>query len=53
MTLKDVPARGDLDAADTRDVHYAYDNLGRQTVVRFDSLTGEGWGSAMTGSGGW
>lgn len=37
MTLKVVPSRADLTAAQTRDVYFGYDILGRQLFVRFDS----------------
>jgi YD repeat-containing protein len=42
MMSKFVPERPGLTAAQTRDVHYEYDNRGRQTKVLFDGPYGEG-----------
>jgi RHS repeat-associated protein len=42
MTVKIVPERAGLAAAQTRDVYYDYDLRGLQTRARFDSLAGEG-----------
>ncbi|HEX9964411.1 MAG TPA: hypothetical protein VGB04_05450, partial [Allosphingosinicella sp.] len=42
MKAKIVPERPGLTPAQTRDVHYAYDNRGLQTGARFGSLDGEG-----------
>jgi RHS repeat-associated protein len=51
MTTKVVPERPGLAAANTRDVYYSYDLLGRQTDARFDSFTGEGIGNAYDALG--
>ena len=51
MTAKIVPERAGLTAAQTRDVHYAYDNRGLQTRARFDSLEGEGVTTIYDGFG--
>ena len=51
MSAKIVPARAGLTAAQTRDVHYGYDNRGLQTRARFDSLAGEGITNAYDGFG--
>jgi len=42
MTVKVVPSRVGLTAAQTRDVYYGYDLLGHQMFARFDSAAGEG-----------
>lgn len=42
MTVRVVPERAGLTAAQTRDVYYAYDNRGLQLSARFDSVSGEG-----------
>jgi RHS repeat-associated protein len=39
ITLKVVPSRADLTAAQTRDVFYGYDVAGRQLFARFDAPT--------------
>jgi YD repeat-containing protein len=51
MTVKVVPERYGLTAAQTRDVHYEYDLRGLQTKARFDSLSGEGVTTAYDGFG--
>ncbi|HEX8447968.1 MAG TPA: hypothetical protein VF652_00135, partial [Allosphingosinicella sp.] len=51
MSAKIVPERSGLTAAQTRDVHYAYDNRGLQTEARFDSLSGEGVSNVYDGFG--
>jgi RHS repeat-associated protein len=38
MTVKTVPSRADLTAAQTRDVYYGYDADGHQLYARFDSV---------------
>lgn len=49
---KIVPERPGLTAAQTRDVHYDYDNaLGLQIMARFDGLDGEGVPTGTTRSG--
>jgi RHS repeat-associated protein len=42
VTVKVVPERSGLSAAQTRDVYFDYDLRGLQTKARFDSLSGEG-----------
>jgi len=49
MTLK--VARAGLTAAQTRDVHYAYDLAGHQIAARFDSLAGPGIANSYDGFG--
>jgi RHS repeat-associated protein len=51
MTVKTVPERAGLSAAQTRDVHYRYDLRNMQLSARFDSPTGEGIGNAYDGFG--
>jgi RHS repeat-associated protein len=51
MTVKIVPERAGLTAAQTRDVYYAYDLRGLQTRARFDSLAGEGVSTQYDGFG--
>ncbi|HEX8307791.1 MAG TPA: hypothetical protein VF645_05165, partial [Allosphingosinicella sp.] len=51
MSVKIVPERSGLTAAQTRDVHYAYDNRGLPTEARFDSLAGEGVTNVYDGFG--
>jgi RHS repeat-associated protein len=51
MTAKIVPERPNLAAAQTRDVHYAYDLRGLQTGARFDSQSGEGVSTSYDGFG--
>ncbi|HYJ83641.1 MAG TPA: RHS repeat-associated core domain-containing protein, partial [Allosphingosinicella sp.] len=51
MTVKVVPSRSDLTAAQTRDVYYDYDLRGLQTRARFDSLSGEGVTNIYNGFG--
>jgi len=51
MTIKTVPERTGLDPTHTRDVYYDYDLQGRETKVRFDSLSGEGDTTAYDGFG--
>ena len=51
MTVKIVPERAGLTAAQTRDVYYDYDLRGLQTKARFDSLAGEGVTNAYDGFG--
>lgn len=40
LTVKTVPGRADLTAAQTRSVYFDYDLLGRQLAARFDSASG-------------
>ena len=49
MTIKTVPSRGDLSAAQSRDVYYDYDVQGKMTKARFDSLSGDGITNAYNG----
>jgi RHS repeat-associated protein len=51
LIRKSVPERGDLAHAHTRDVFYDYDFRDLQTVARFDSLAGEGYGFDHDGFG--
>jgi RHS repeat-associated protein len=51
MTVKIVPSRAGLTAAQTRDVFYGYDVRGLQTFARFDSAAGEGMTNAWDGIG--
>lgn len=52
MTVKTVPSRIDLTTAQTRNVYYGYDLLGRQLSARFDSLSGaDGVTNAYNGFG--
>ncbi|QDP18697.1 RHS repeat-associated core domain-containing protein [Sphingomonas xanthus] len=51
MTLKVVPSRAGLTAAQTRDVYYDYDIDGLMTKARFDSLSGDGITSVYNGFG--
>jgi len=51
MTLKVVPSRADLSAAQTADVFYDYDLRGLMTKARFDSLSGDGLTSGYSGFG--
>jgi RHS repeat-associated protein len=51
MTAKIVPERAGLAAAQTRDVHYAYDLRGLQTRARFDHVDGEGVTTSYDGFG--
>ena len=51
MAAKLVPPRAGLTAAQTRDVHYGYDNRGLQTKARFDGFAGEGITNAYDGFG--
>jgi RHS repeat-associated protein len=51
MTVKVVPSRANLTAAQTRDVYYDYDVDGHMTKARFDSLSGEGVTSGYNGFG--
>jgi RHS repeat-associated protein len=51
MTVKIVPERAGLTAAQTRDVYYDYDLRGLQTKARFDGLGGEGVTNAYDGFG--
>jgi YD repeat-containing protein len=51
MTLKVVPERAGLAAAQTRDVYYGYDLRNAQLFARFDSPTGEGVTNAYDGFG--
>jgi RHS repeat-associated protein len=51
MTVKIVPERAGLTAAQTRDVYYEYDLRGLQTKARFDGLGGEGVTNAYDGFG--
>jgi RHS repeat-associated protein len=51
MTVKIVPERAGLTAAQTRDVFYEYDLRNLQTKARFDSLAGEGVTNAYDGFG--
>jgi RHS repeat-associated protein len=51
MTVKIVPPRSDLTAAQTRDVYYDYDLRGLQTKARFDSIAGEGITNTYDGFG--
>jgi RHS repeat-associated protein len=51
MSVKFVPERAGLTAAQTRDVYYEHDNRGLQTKARFDSLAGEGITNVYDGFG--
>jgi RHS repeat-associated protein len=51
MSVKMVPERAGLTAAQTRDVYYDYDLRGLQTKARFDSLAGEGVTNVYDGFG--
>jgi len=51
VTVKVVPSRTGLTAAQTRDVYYGYDLQGHQTFARFDSASGEGVTNAYDGFG--
>jgi RHS repeat-associated protein len=51
MTVKTVPTRGDLTAAQVRDVYYSYDLRNLQTAARFDSASGEGIANVYDGFG--
>ncbi len=51
MTVKHVPDRLDLTAAQTADVYYSYDIRGLQTSARYGSVTGEGLISSYDGFG--
>jgi RHS repeat-associated protein len=51
MTVKTVPSRGDLTAAQVRDVYYSYDLRNLQTAARFDSTSGEGVANVYDGFG--
>jgi RHS repeat-associated protein len=51
MTVKIVPERAGLTAAQTRDVFYQYDLRGLQLRARFDNIDGEGVTTAYDGFG--
>ena len=51
MTVKVVPERTGLTAAQTRDVYYGYDLRGLQTYARFDSASGPGIVNSYDGFG--
>lgn len=51
MTVKVVPSRSGLTAAQTRDVYYGYDLRGLQRFARFDSGSGEGMTNVWDGFG--
>jgi len=51
VTVKVVPERAGLTAAQTRDVYYGYDLRGLQTFARFDSAAGEGVTNSYDGFG--
>jgi len=52
MTVKVVPSRANLTAAQTRDIYYGYDLRGLMLNARFDSMAGaDGIASAYNGFG--
>ena len=51
VSVKIVPERAGLDAANTRDVYYSFDLRGLQRSAQFDSLTGEGVTNTYDGLG--
>ena len=51
MSVKVVPSRSGLTAAQVRDVYYDYDLRGLMLKARFDSLSGDGVTSTYNGFG--